>query len=1348
MPEFSTITPEFAAFLQRERRRILPFVGAGVSVDAGVPAAAELAPLITQRARDSGADIPDGADFTTVCALVTEQLTHLRLQEITAEVVGGLEITPTPLQRLIVRCPLRTVVTTNYEPSLAMAAHEAGLEPIIRTPDQARALERPGDGQVLIVYLHGTVERPETIALPGESMVALAGDEALKTILRALVAPHVVVYLGYRLPPDDDYLREEMRTLQAMFADRGPHRVLLSLDEAERRRDDLTELRQNAEITVETFDSTLGYQAVQQAALIIAPANTREAPGEHLSPVRQNALASYYLPPSILPVETEGERDPDARLAIAQMGFGSERLVTAAEIVEAHRAVVVAEPGMGKTQFLYRLGVDSTERDALFVRLSDLSGQLQEDDDEPERLLTAVLQAAKVFRDDARAPSRDSLDDNAYLLLFDALDEVPAERRARVLSMLDRIAERYAQHVIVVTSRVNDQAFALADESFTAFRIARDADWGRRYLVERGIVPERIERLYDEAHTITDLLAVPQYATLIGERLAEEELRPLPATAFALMTDVAVRDVVEGEANKLGYPPDAVYRWLETLAVVLELRGRTTAATAELAAIPAPNELRGPDTRDRLIERALLRDVPDIAALQTNAIQEALAAQAILESGDPLQTLRDATVATLRGEATFRDDLDHAIDLFFEGAPSELRPPLRELDELRWARTARADAPEDEVADALETIWRIYRDRQVWIDRNRGREIRDARSAVERLARAAPDRARAMRAEWAEATFDGEPTMRANGAFFLQQLGYDDETADWLVPLFTDHDPVVRRHAAMAAAGLRPPEGALTPELGQAYLEDHDELAAETIGLALFDMAASADRATVVRLLRENPIGWGRIRFLLTDLTVADALSVLADGGISTGEDERLLSQVAAKVPVNEWVPDNVRLLVALVVESSRRYYREFQEQELLEELARAHPDAALAGASEGASSQTNWHDLYFLRGLSRERLRDAAHGTLEQPLLQLIDFLDPQRQPPEPAPRPEVQPQDEPTLAGRLLDESFVETTRIRGIPQPLLEGFLHEVAELDEGGRLRLTEAVAAWWPDDLSTAITIEGSSGSCPWSLPPALAFSEALDLPLGAQRWLEIFASGAVWFWWGSSRWMRRHYPQGREDEVVAVVAGLNSEEEVRRALDSLPELGDHLADAFANAILRINADESTYLLDRFRDAGQLDALRRIRDEAESTTISRAAQRELAHAGDVDAQRRELQMMVDEVGANPDAYSLQGFQWAGEARLEVIGELRDLLRAVAAANPPSGDLQRRVQSALAATRSEEALVIYDELIVDADVEGASFYRYQRDELARALARDEVLARLPTELGDVAVWMAERGFAVDS
>jgi hypothetical protein len=50
------------------------------------------------------------------------------------------------------------------------------------------------------------------------------------------VIARAVVYLGYRLPPDDEYLHQEIETLSTMFGDRGPHRLLIPAKNARHAR--------------------------------------------------------------------------------------------------------------------------------------------------------------------------------------------------------------------------------------------------------------------------------------------------------------------------------------------------------------------------------------------------------------------------------------------------------------------------------------------------------------------------------------------------------------------------------------------------------------------------------------------------------------------------------------------------------------------------------------------------------------------------------------------------------------------------------------------------------------------------------------------------------------------------------------------------------------------------------------------------------------------------------------------------------------------------------------------------------------------------------------------------------
>jgi hypothetical protein len=84
-------------------------------------------------------------------------------------------------------------------------------------------------------------------------------------------------------------------------------------------------------------------------------------------------------------------------------------------------------------------------------------------------------------------------------------------------------------------------------------------------------------------------------------------------------------------------------------------------------------------------------------------------------------------------------------------------------------------------------------------------------------------------------------------------------------------------------------------------------------------------------------------------------------------------------------------------------------------------------------------------------------------------------------------------------------------------------------------------------------------------------------------------------------------------------------------------------------------------------------------------------------------------MRDELAAHPGAYAHEGFAWA-----------------------ETGD--------------ERAIAAYDAVIQDAGITSSGFFRYQRDELARRLSRDNALKRLPEPLAEVAQWAIERGLEV--
>jgi hypothetical protein len=95
----------------------------------------------------------------------------------------------------------------------------------------------------------------------------------------------------------------------------------------------------------------------------------------------------------------------------------------------------------------------------------------------------------------------------------------------------------------------------------------------------------------------------------------------------------------------------------------------------------------------------------------------------------------------------------------------------------------------------------------------------------------------------------------------------------------------------------------------------------------------------------------------------------------------------------------------------------------------------------------------------------------------------------------------------------------------------------------------------------------------------------------------------------------------------------------------------------------------------------------------------------------------------------------------------LNELAALLRQVAesGAGDRSG-IDRSLQTALAAIHDERALEAYDAVIGDTSITGSSFFRYQRDALARQLSREAALARLPERLADVAQWAIDGGLKI--
>jgi len=988
--------------------------------------------------------------------------------------------------------------------------------------------------------------------------------------------------------------------------------------------------------------------------------------------------------------------------------------------------------------------MSQSQQPHLYLRLPEIAERLLEED--IEQALARAMTSAAAARVDVPTPTREALAGNAYVIFFDGFDEVTEPELRLVLSTrIDEIADRWPQNRYVVATRPVAERSAFPAQRWASFRLLGDVRWGREYLLEtRGIPRRRVEDLFAQFPRVSELIAIPLYAALVGARLARDE--ELPTSALKLITDVGARDALSREADRAGLARGDVYRFLKTLASAMELRALNQAPMEDLVELPAPAGLARERVRDRLIEQALLRDVETIAEFQAVSVQEALAAEAILETADPVETLRRVALVEVSGEHVFRPDIDHTLDLLFESADPDLRARFREIDELRWARTQPATITEAEAEETLRFIWAFFNGALIWVDSDRGRELRDARAAVERLAASFPGAIRAMREQLVEASRSDEETMRGNAVFFLEQVEDDPDRADWLRPRLTDVNQVVRRWAAEVVRHRGVTE--LREALTEAYLADHEESSAGTLGNALLAITPEAARVETAQLLLRNPLGWSRVSDAIRQLPPGQVLEILQAGDLRRIEDEQLLTNVLDDSPVDAWDEAAVESLIELIVRQGWRTSIHVRAGDRITALVDRFPDAALRGAGRGATDETLWIDLMFLERVPRQRLEAAREGALAEPLTWLIERIDyeARREPEQQLPPEErhlERERNEPQLAewidsGRINRERCID-------PQGTLDRFVEQVDTLSREHRTALAEYARAWLPDlPFRDRVQTDGVHGTRPGCLDAALAFHAALDLDISDEIWIEMYESNALWFEPSAANWAARHYPgESGDDRVPAHIRSLAQPSLVAVALDCLPNVTPEVADA---AVAPLEADSSS-VLDRFRESHQLDALRYLAANAANELTRSAASRELAASGDLVAQRDDLARIRQAIVGGGDLLH-GGPEWLRAAHPELLSDIEETFVAVAHRVAPSEwEIGRGLAATLGRLADERGIAIYDRLIDDPDAIAGSFYWHQRNALIGEIARRKKLAELPLTLRGIAELLIDLGYEAE-
>jgi hypothetical protein len=174
---------------------------------------------------------------------------------------------------------------------------------------------------------------------------------------------------------------------------------------------------------------------------------------------------------------------------------------------------------------------------------------------------------------------------------------------------------------------------ALTQADFEVFHIMPSRRWARRYLEMRSVPQARVQHAMLDGYGLGDLLSIPQFAARLADRLLEDTGEDV--SALQLLVEEQYAASASEAARALKSQAD-LGDWMRSLAVALELRGRASATSAELARVPGPDGLGSEQARGRLVDAMLLADIPDVVAFPLKTLQEGLCADAILKAGDPV----------------------------------------------------------------------------------------------------------------------------------------------------------------------------------------------------------------------------------------------------------------------------------------------------------------------------------------------------------------------------------------------------------------------------------------------------------------------------------------------------------------------------------------------------------------------------------------------------------------------------------------------------------------------------------------------------------------------------------------
>jgi hypothetical protein len=1292
--------------LVRGDRTVVPFLGAGMALRAGAPSVCALAEALS-----GAAGLPDG-DLETVVEAAEARIGLEDTRIAVAEIIGGIELVPDSRLMKLAQWPAQRILTTNYDDAVEIAAEAAGLKvKTVAVKDTGAISLEPG--VVKVIHLHGHNSDPPSIVLPGATTEELVRDEVFLNQVRAMMEQGTMLYLGFSFGPSEAHLRGILPWLQQIENARR-HLLVLPADSLTGRGSDLDELQEVPQVTVATYGADPGHTFVE--ALTSVHARRSYATGTDADLIDSRPPPAYVEPALVREDKGEDLEDLQGKVWGAEGGWG-EPFVAPGDLIADGRALLSGQPGMGKTEALRQLARTYEDGESLVVSATVLASTLS--DDEPdERGLNALSQAisqGRAGRAATLAPDLDGLARNSYLLLLDDFDLVAVDRRGAVAAAVLLACERWPQHRWVIAGRPSLEFALFSDAGFHGYRILPSESWGREYLVKRGVSDPDIGWLTDQQAGFGAVMGIPLFAAAAVDRLLGAG--EAPGTPLDLLVDTQ-REAAGKEARRLGHSAADWWIWLRRLAVGLELRSRTEASSAELAAVPGRGGLEVEEIREPLVRASLLIELPDHAAFPRRTLQEALCASAILAGKDPVASIEEVALAEVGGVPYLRSDIEFTLDLVFESASLEERRRLREIDEQRWALTVLARGSIQDAGEALDIL--------VGEAGHRGHSLsmfatglRSPLQAARSIVRAWPSLI-AERRERLLGEVGSAAAHRRFNALWLLSSQYQEEDPTWLPALVDDEESRVGLLAAETAAAWRVRDAlsqleAVVSRPGPVHVRRRFL----RVALELAEGREETMRI-VAALLDDGPLFGESVGDFDALVDLDGYLELLGRRTHDSRIWEWLLDRVLEIATPADWTDERIESLVEAVIAHDGD--PQIAADERLVGLVEAHLEIALATARRALYRRPPaFRGLAMFASIPPRELEGEGNAVIVEGAKRALAPAEVERW--TRAPRRDLQ-----TIALESLADPEAD-------PASVLEPETHwRVDQMDAVQRRTLAELAASNLPPVGADLGVARYEPSRLKRLQLGALNAAARLEFPMEPGRWMQILRSpDALETSQALFEWLRANYDPSLDPAICAYVAEAEDGLALSTVMAAVPRDARGPREAVARRLDELVIDDGWWanavgLLAEDYGPG---LLRRLQSGSRTESQQENLRERLAALGDV---RSQLEILGGLVGRARDG-ELVGEAPRWPERIDdrsVLEALGELLEALGSERKGSGWWDFALGK-LAGSGSEGALSVIDRVIGATGVP----LDFARQGLARSLAADLVLARLPQDIAGAAM-----------